>query len=181
MATHSSILAWRILWTEESGRLQSTVLQRVGHNQGNLAQKSFFAMKLIAGSEESGKTVWVRKTTIIVARCGSVRGSRGQEGSTEKSGKSEKRVAYFTVPWGHDALALSLLNTILRSLVENDSGWGLWTVSHLQLPALPGLLGSLLLNSGQWAQPLPPCDNWQHSALRQIWVNSLTSMWPSFQ
>jgi len=23
MATHSSILAWRILWTEESGRLQS--------------------------------------------------------------------------------------------------------------------------------------------------------------
>ena len=24
MATHSSILAWRILWTEEPGRLQST-------------------------------------------------------------------------------------------------------------------------------------------------------------
>ena len=27
MATHSSILAWRILWTEESGGLQSTGLQ----------------------------------------------------------------------------------------------------------------------------------------------------------
>jgi len=27
MATHSSILAWRILWTEELGRLQSTGLQ----------------------------------------------------------------------------------------------------------------------------------------------------------
>ena len=27
MATHSSILAWRILWTEESGRLQSVGLQ----------------------------------------------------------------------------------------------------------------------------------------------------------
>ena len=26
MATHSSILAWRILWTEEPGRLQSIVL-----------------------------------------------------------------------------------------------------------------------------------------------------------
>ena len=32
MATHSSILAWRITWTEESGRLQSMELQRVGHN-----------------------------------------------------------------------------------------------------------------------------------------------------
>jgi len=30
MATHSSILAWRILWTEESGVLQS--MQRVGHD-----------------------------------------------------------------------------------------------------------------------------------------------------
>ena len=27
MATHSSILSWRILWTEESGGLQSTGLQ----------------------------------------------------------------------------------------------------------------------------------------------------------
>ena len=32
MATHSSILAWRIPWTEESGGLQFIVLQRVGHN-----------------------------------------------------------------------------------------------------------------------------------------------------
>ena len=32
MATHSSILAWRIPWTEEPGRLQSTGLQRVGYN-----------------------------------------------------------------------------------------------------------------------------------------------------
>ena len=31
-ATHSSILAWRILWTEEPGRLQSMGLQRIGHN-----------------------------------------------------------------------------------------------------------------------------------------------------
>ena len=31
-ATHSSILAWRIPWTEEPGGLQSMGLQRVGHN-----------------------------------------------------------------------------------------------------------------------------------------------------
>ena len=32
MATHSSILAWRIQWTEEPGRLQSTGSHRVRHN-----------------------------------------------------------------------------------------------------------------------------------------------------
>ena len=32
MATHSSILAWRTPWTEEPGGLQSTGLQRVGHD-----------------------------------------------------------------------------------------------------------------------------------------------------
>ena len=32
MATHSSILAWKIQWTEEHGRLQSMGLQRVRHD-----------------------------------------------------------------------------------------------------------------------------------------------------
>ena len=32
MAAHSSVLDWRILWTEEPGGLQSMGLQRVGHD-----------------------------------------------------------------------------------------------------------------------------------------------------
>ena len=32
MATHSSILAWKIPWTKEPGRLQSMGSQRVGHD-----------------------------------------------------------------------------------------------------------------------------------------------------
>ena len=32
MATHSSLLAWRIPWTEEPGGLQSAGLRRVGHS-----------------------------------------------------------------------------------------------------------------------------------------------------
>jgi len=32
MATHSSIIAWRIPWTDEPGRLQSMGSQRVGHD-----------------------------------------------------------------------------------------------------------------------------------------------------
>ena len=32
LATHSSTLAWKIPWTEKSGRLQSTGSRRVGHD-----------------------------------------------------------------------------------------------------------------------------------------------------
>ena len=32
IATHSSTVAWKIPWTEESGRLQSMGLQKVGHD-----------------------------------------------------------------------------------------------------------------------------------------------------
>ena len=35
MATHSSILAWKISWTVEPAGLQSTVLQRVRHDLVN--------------------------------------------------------------------------------------------------------------------------------------------------
>ena len=45
MATHSSILAWKIPWTEDPGRLQSMRLQRVGHNLGT---KQRMHMKPIA-------------------------------------------------------------------------------------------------------------------------------------
>ena len=37
MATHSSILAWRISWTEEPGGVQFTGSQRVGHDWSDLA------------------------------------------------------------------------------------------------------------------------------------------------
>ena len=40
MATHSSVLAWRIPWTEEPGRLQSMGWQRVGHDWNDLAHST---------------------------------------------------------------------------------------------------------------------------------------------
>ena len=46
MATHSSILAWRILWTEEPGRLQSIASQRVGQNRSDLAGTMTLLKKL---------------------------------------------------------------------------------------------------------------------------------------
>ena len=38
MATHSSVLTWRMPWTEEPGRIQSMGSQRVEHDQSDLAQ-----------------------------------------------------------------------------------------------------------------------------------------------
>ena len=41
MVTHSSILAWRIPWTEKPSRLQSTGSQRVGHDRATSLSLSF--------------------------------------------------------------------------------------------------------------------------------------------
>ena len=40
-ATHSSILAWRIPWTEEPGRIQSMGSQRVGHDGTDVHMQLF--------------------------------------------------------------------------------------------------------------------------------------------
>ena len=56
MATHSSILAWRIPWIEEPDGLQSLELQGVGHNWGSNAHK-------ISGD---GKSEWVGRHERIV-------------------------------------------------------------------------------------------------------------------
>ena len=44
MATHTTVLTWEILWTEEPVGLQSTGLQRVGHNLA-AKQQQFYKMK----------------------------------------------------------------------------------------------------------------------------------------
>ena len=41
MATHSSIFAWRIPWTEEFGRLQSVASQRARYNKATNTLHSF--------------------------------------------------------------------------------------------------------------------------------------------
>ena len=40
MATHSSVLAWRIPWTAEPGGLESMGLQEVGHDQVTKQQQT---------------------------------------------------------------------------------------------------------------------------------------------
>ena len=45
MATHSSILAWEIPWTQEPGGLQSTGLQRVGHDRVTSLSLSLYSLE----------------------------------------------------------------------------------------------------------------------------------------
>ena len=47
MATHSSVLAWRIPWTEEPGGLQSMGLQRVRHDWSNLAHNIMLLLPVL--------------------------------------------------------------------------------------------------------------------------------------
>ena len=64
MATHSSILAWRIPWTEEPGGLESTESQRVGHNlatkqqqQNTLSWVLTIVIETLISTGETGLTV----------------------------------------------------------------------------------------------------------------------------
>ena len=77
MATHSSILAWEIPWTKDSGGLESTGFQRVGHDlvtKQRQQQTSFYPSKgtlghpkWLSGKESTcqcrtcGFNPWVRK------------------------------------------------------------------------------------------------------------------------
>ena len=55
MATHSSILAWRIPWTKEPGRLQSMGSQRVTHNLATNTLLNLYAEYIMrnAGLDEA--------------------------------------------------------------------------------------------------------------------------------
>ena len=54
MAIHSSILAWRIPWIEESGGLQSIGLHRVGHNRSDLACTYAWVLVWFSGKKLDG-------------------------------------------------------------------------------------------------------------------------------
>ena len=58
MAIHSSILAWRIPWTEAPGRLQSIGFHRVEHNRSVLAWRGQAPLRRNGVAIIVNKTVW---------------------------------------------------------------------------------------------------------------------------
>ena len=65
MATHSSILAWRIPWTEEPGGLQSMGSHRVGHDW--MTFTSLHLIALVSSSVQSLSHVWLFGTPWMAA------------------------------------------------------------------------------------------------------------------
>ena len=61
MATHSGILAWRIPWTGECGRLQSMGSQTVGHNR---ATELTNFLQLVSGLEVVGRVQMRTRRTL---------------------------------------------------------------------------------------------------------------------
>ena len=57
MATHSSILAWRIPWTEEPGRVQSMGSQRVRHNRATKLSLSLSYLNQFSSVAQSCPTL----------------------------------------------------------------------------------------------------------------------------
>ena len=64
MATHSSILAWRILWTEEPGELQSMGTHRVGHDWSDLAAAAVYIINNNT-REEQGKRGMLKQNVYV--------------------------------------------------------------------------------------------------------------------
>ena len=67
MAVCSSILAWRIPWTEELGGLQSIASHRVGHNWSSLAcnHANFFMAQISHTYMTTGKTITLTIQTVV--------------------------------------------------------------------------------------------------------------------
>ena len=63
MATHSSILAWRIPRTEEPCRLQSMGVQRVGHNELLMLSKDYsrFSLNIFLALSAKVKVIKAKK------------------------------------------------------------------------------------------------------------------------
>ena len=84
MATHSSILAWRIPWTEEPGGLQSTGSQRVAHDcvTNTTTARSYRG----CGEKQTRSPLLYSGTLLSVTRQPGWERSLGENGSVQTSG-----------------------------------------------------------------------------------------------
>ena len=82
MVTHSSILDWRIPWTEAPGRLQSMGSQRVGHDGATSLSLSLVAQMV---KSPLAKETWVQ--------------SLGQDDPLEKDMATHSSILAWRIPW----------------------------------------------------------------------------------
>ena len=86
MATHSSILAWKITWTEEPHGLQSMGWQIVGYNWSNNTQVHVEAIL----NKNRNRITWYKTHGVWADRCEEVT-QKQQEGQTYKTGRRKDK------------------------------------------------------------------------------------------
>ena len=111
MATHSSILAWRIPWTEEPGGLQSMGSQRVGHNWATFTHGYLCGFPGGSGGKESACNVETQVWPL------------GQEDPLKKEMATHSTILAWRIPWTENP---GRLQSIGLQRVGND-----WVTEHV--------------------------------------------------
>ena len=89
MATHSSVLAWRIPWTEEPGGLRSIESQRIGHDRVNNIHAYINYKGLLCGSAVTNPPA-IQETRVR---------SLGQEYLPEEGMTTHSSILTWRIPW----------------------------------------------------------------------------------
>ena len=124
MAAHSSVLAWRIPWTEESDRLQSIGLQSVGHNWATerpcpCHNTICWISKLIGGKTIQRIVVVLMVTPQWVSHLWIPGNCLGMI----IFGKSNfADINHFILRWGHLGLSEQTLNLMTSVLIRDMQG-----------------------------------------------------------
>ena len=168
MATLSSILAWRIPWTEEPGGLQSTVLQRVRQDWNNLAHTDSRLDKSYLREAE--------RTKALLVLCHF--GFGVPTPVLEKEMATHSSILAWRIPWTEEPGRLQSMGS---QRIRHDWGTSLhFTPVLYQWSCCPGpLLSSSLSQSAlpssktnwsDWGPCLPISGAWQPQHPELIWL-----------
>ena len=135
MATHSSLLAWRILWTEEPGGLPSIGSHRVGHNWSDLAAATIYW-------GFPGSSVVKNPPAMQVTRVWHL----GQEDPLEKKMATHSSILDWRIPWTEEPGRLQSMGS---QRVRRGSDWTTTTTMYYNyfLSRLRFLIGVSISNS----------------------------------
>ena len=121
MATHSSILAWRISWTEEPGRLQSTGSQRVGHDWATSLSLSCSNTGFPGGSVVKNLPANAEDSSLIPGSGRSPGGGNGnpfQYTCWKKIPWQRSLVGYS--PWGSQRVGHDWAHTRMHAIIDSE-------------------------------------------------------------
>ena len=126
MATHSSMLAWRIPWTEEPGGLPSMGSRRVGHDWAtSLSFLSFYKNRGLLGGSVVKNPPATQETQVP---------SRGWEEPLEEEMATLSRLLAWETPWTEEPGGLQSMGS--QRVGHN---WSHWTEQqHKNRPFSPG-------------------------------------------